>query len=140
MSNDSGFATQLVAPNSPELQALLTRIAEGASEREPGRVLPYEQIQWIREAGLGRLRIPLDEGGAGATLREFFKVLIDLAAADSNVAHILRAHFWFVEQQLQSQQGESRTRWLRLVNEGKIFGNPTSEQAVSRWASSSKPR
>jgi alkylation response protein AidB-like acyl-CoA dehydrogenase len=129
MSNDARFAKKAVALNSPELRALLARIAEGASDRERNRILPYEQIQWIREAGLGRLRVPIDEGGAGATLRQFFKVLIDLAAADSNVAHILRAHFWFVEQQLQSHHGESRKRWLGLVNQGKIFGNATSEQS-----------
>ena len=121
-------------PGSPELQALLARIAEGASERERDRTPPYEQIKWIRDAGLGRLRIPVEEGGAGASLREFFQVLIDLAAADSNVAHILRAHFWFVEQQLQSNPSESRKRWLTLVNQGKIFGNATSEQVVSKWA------
>jgi alkylation response protein AidB-like acyl-CoA dehydrogenase len=57
-----------------------------------------------------------------------FRLLIDLAAADSNVAHILRAHFWFVEQQLQNPQTESRKHWLALVNQGKIFGNATSEQ------------
>lgn len=67
-------------------------------------------------------------GWRGRKSAEFFKVLIDLSTADSNVAHILRAHFWFVEQQLQSAQAESRKHWLTLVNEGKIFGNATSEQ------------
>jgi alkylation response protein AidB-like acyl-CoA dehydrogenase len=129
MSDDTELVTRPVGPNSPELGALLARIADGASERERDRIQPYEQIQWIRDAGLGRVRIPINEGGAGASLRELFKVLIDLAAADSNVAHILRAHFWFVEQQLQSPHAQSRTRWLALVNQGKIFGNATSEQS-----------
>jgi alkylation response protein AidB-like acyl-CoA dehydrogenase len=128
MSTNGGFATEPVRPGSQELQALLARIAEGSNARERDRIAPYEQIQWIREAGLGRLRIPFAEGGAGANLREFFKVLIDLSAADSNVAHILRAHFWFVEQQLQSAHAESRKHWLALVNQGQIFGNATSEQ------------
>ncbi len=63
----------------------------------PGRV-----IGWVKEAGLGRLRLPVAEGGGGATVREFFAILIALAEADAKVAHIPRAHFWFVEQQLQS--------------------------------------
>jgi alkylation response protein AidB-like acyl-CoA dehydrogenase len=129
MRDGAGFVTKPVGLGSPELKALLARITEGASERERDRIPPYEQIRWIREAGLGRLRIPIEEGGAGASLRELFQVLIDLAAADSNVAHILRAHFWFVEQQLQSQPSKSRTRWLRLINQGNIFGNATSEQS-----------
>lgn len=128
MSNNAGLLTTPVKPGSKELQALLARIAEGANERERDRIAPYEQIQWIKEAGLGRLRIPVAEGGAGASLRELFKVLIDLSAADSNVAHILRAHYWFVEQQLQSAHAESRKHWLGLVNQDKIFGNATSEQ------------
>ena len=128
MSADDGVPTKPVGPDSPQLKDLLARIAEAANERERDRIAPYEQIQWIREAGLGRLRIPVAEGGAGANLRDLFRVLIDLAAADSNVAHILRAHFWFVEQQLQNPQTKSRKYWLGLVNQGKIFGNATSEQ------------
>jgi alkylation response protein AidB-like acyl-CoA dehydrogenase len=128
MSSNGEPTTKPLSPDSPELQGLLAGIAEGANERERNRVAPYEQIQWIKEAGLGRLRIPRAEGGAGASLREFFKVLTDLSAADSNVAHILRAHFWFVKQQLQNAHTQSRKRWLALVNQGKIFGNATSEQ------------
>jgi alkylation response protein AidB-like acyl-CoA dehydrogenase len=129
MSGLAGFWEKPLSPDSPELKVLLARIAEGASERERDRIPPYEQIQWIRDAGLGRLRIPVKEGGAGASLRELFKVVIDLATADSNVAHILRAHFWFVEEQLQSSHADSRQRWLALINQGKIFGNATSEQS-----------
>jgi alkylation response protein AidB-like acyl-CoA dehydrogenase len=128
MSNNVALVTKPVSPGSREIQALLARIAEGANERERNRIAPYEQIQWIKEAGLGRFRIPVAEGGSGASLREFFRLLIDLSAADSNVAHILRAHFWFVEQQLQNANRESRKHWLALINRGKIFGNATSEQ------------
>jgi alkylation response protein AidB-like acyl-CoA dehydrogenase len=129
MSNDTRLVTEPVRPGSPELQTLLARIADGANERERDRIPPFEQIQWIREAGLGRLRIPVEEGGTGASVRELFRVVMDLAAADSNVAHILRAHFWFVEQQLHSAHAESRMRWLALINQDKIFGNATSEQS-----------
>lgn len=129
MSNETGVVTKPVSPGSPELQRLLARIAEGANQRERDRIAPFEQIQWIRDAGLGRLRIPVKEGGAGASVRELFQVVIDLAAADSNVAHILRAHFWFVEQQLQSARAASRNHWLALINQGKIFGNATGEQS-----------
>ena len=129
MSADAGFVTKPLGLGSPELRALFARIAEGACERERERIPPFDQIRWIRDAGLGRIRIPVEEGGSGASVRELFQMLIDLAAADSNVAHILRAHFWFVEQQLQSEHSESRTRWLALINQGKIFGNATSEQS-----------
>ncbi|CAL1242072.1 acyl-CoA dehydrogenase family protein [Candidatus Methylocalor cossyra] len=61
------------------------------------------------------------------SLPELFRVLIALAEADSNVAHILRTHFWFVEQQLQNPDPVSRSKWLNLVLEGKIFGNAILE-------------
>lgn len=113
---------------SSEFETLFGRIADGAVERERHRIAPFEQIAWVRDAGLGRLRIPLEEGGGGLSLPELFRVLIDLAAADSNVAHILRVHFAFVEQQLHNPDQESRSRWLALLNANKIFGNAASEQ------------
>jgi alkylation response protein AidB-like acyl-CoA dehydrogenase len=123
-------APRIVRLNSPELRALLAEIAEGASEREAKLIAPHAQIRQIAQAGLGRLRIPIEEGGAGATLRELFEFLIQLAAADSNVAHILRVHYWFVEAQLQRPASDPlRARYLGLVNEGHILGNGFSEQS-----------
>src|SRR6202021_2042734 len=81
------------------------------------------------EAGLGRLRIPVEEGGGGATVREFFDTLIALAEADSNVAHILRTHFWFVEQQLTTCDPDARARGFALLNYDAIVGNGFSEQS-----------
>lgn len=102
----------------------------GASEREKKLIAPHQQIRQLADAGLGRLRIPVVEGGAGASLRELFEFLIQLAEADSNVAHILRVHYWFVEAQLQRPASDPlRARNIALVNQGNIFGNGFSEQS-----------
>jgi alkylation response protein AidB-like acyl-CoA dehydrogenase len=115
---------------SPELKALFEEIAAGAAAREADRIAPHEQIRQIIDAGLGRLRIPVAEGGAGVSLRELFQFLIRLAEADSNVAHILRVHYWFVEAQLQRPATDPlRARHLALVNQGHVFGNGFSEQS-----------
>jgi len=120
----------ILALHSPALKALLQEIASGASEREAKRIAPHEQIRQLADAGLGRLRIPVAEGGAGASLRELFDFLIQLAEADSNVAHILRVHYWFVEAQLQRPLTDPlRARNIALVNQGHIFGNGFSEQS-----------
>lgn len=122
--------TRILALDSPELKALFDEIASGASEREAKRIAPHRQIRQIADAGLGRLRIPVEEGGAGVSLRELFRFLIALAEADSNVAHILRVHYWFVEAQLQRPAADPRrARHLALVNQGHIFGNAFSEQS-----------
>jgi alkylation response protein AidB-like acyl-CoA dehydrogenase len=121
--------TPAVRPGSPELAALLARIAEGTEERERGLVRPFEQIGWLKEAGIGRLRLPVEDGGAGATVRELFETVIALAEADSNVAHILRTHFWFVEQQLAVADPDDRARGLAFVASGALVGNGFSEQS-----------
>jgi alkylation response protein AidB-like acyl-CoA dehydrogenase len=122
-------STPAIRPGSPELKALLARIAAGAEERERELKRPFEAIGWIKEAGLGRLRIPLDEGGGGASVRQLFETVIALAEADSNVAHILRTHYWFVEQQLIAPDPEARARAVALLNSGALVGNGFSEQS-----------
>ncbi|MFT4084556.1 MAG: acyl-CoA dehydrogenase family protein [Nocardioides sp.] len=118
-----------VRPGSPELTALFDRISVGADLRDRDRVAPFEQIAWVKQAGLGRLRVPVAEGGGGASLREFFAVLIALAEADSNVAHILRTHYWFVEQQLVAVDPDARARGLAIINADQLVGNGFSEQS-----------
>lgn len=80
-------------------------------------------------AGLGRLRVPRDEGGAGQSIPDFFRTVIRLARADSNVAHIIRAHYWFVEQQLQTNDPDARARGLAIVASNALVGNGFSEQS-----------
>ena len=70
-----------VTANSPTLQTLLDAIAEGASERDHDRVLPFAQIDLIRRARLGALRVPAEASGGGASLRELFEVVILLATS-----------------------------------------------------------
>jgi alkylation response protein AidB-like acyl-CoA dehydrogenase len=115
-------------PGTSTLDALLARIAEGASGRERDRIAPFTEIDLIKEARLGAIRVPAAEGGGGATLRQLFEVLMALAEADSNVAHILRVHFSYVERLLGEPDPERRARWVAVVNQGKIFGNAISEQ------------
>ena len=60
-------------------------------------ILPFEQVRWLNEAGFGRLRVPAEHGGDGIGFEPFFRLLIELAEADSSVAHLYRSHFAFVE-------------------------------------------
>lgn len=118
-----------IRPGTPEWRALLARIAEGTEERERTESGPYEVIEWLKEAGFTRLRLPVEHGGAGATLPELFSALIDLAQADSNAAHVLRTHFWFVEQQLDSPDPGAQARGFELIRSGAVVGNGFSEQS-----------
>lgn len=81
---------------------IFARIAAGAVERERSRSLPFEPIQWLKEAGFGAVRVPVAYGGAGASLPQLFQLLIELAEADSSVPQALRGHFAFVEDRLNA--------------------------------------
>ena len=106
---------------------IFQRIAEGAAQREHTRELAHEPVRWLREAGFGALRVPVEHGGLGATPEQLFELLIDLAEADSNLPQALRAHFNFVERVLYEFAPEHRVPWLRRVADGAIVGNATTE-------------
>lgn len=118
-----------VRPGTPQWTTLLDRIKQGAAERERDRVPPTDLIALVKEAGVGRLRLPVEWGGAGLSLPELFAALIDLAEADSAVPHILRTHFWFVEQHLQAiDDPQFRRRLVEIAGTDKLVGNGFSEQ------------
>lgn len=118
-------------PDDAELderfRPVFARVAEGAVEREQGRELPYEQVRWLREAGFGALRVSRAAGGAGASLRQLFRLLVELARADSNVAHVFRGHFAFLEHQLVDRDPAVRSFWAREAVRGRLVGNASSE-------------
>jgi alkylation response protein AidB-like acyl-CoA dehydrogenase len=124
---DRADPSALLAPDSPELAALLAEIGAESAVRERDRIAPYAQIDLLRAARFGALRVPPEYGGAGTSLRETFRLIMALASVDSNVAHILRSHFAFVEQTLRSTEPEQRERWLRRAAEGTFVAGAATE-------------
>ncbi len=106
---------------------IFQRIAHGALERERTRALPYEQIVWLKEAGFGAIRVPVEYGGAGASLPQLVQLLIELAEADSNLPQALRGHFAFVEDRLNAPPSAARDKWFERFLAGDIVGNAWTE-------------
>lgn len=106
---------------------LFGRIAKDAVQREIERGLPHDQIGWLKQAGFGTLRLPVSDGGHGATLPEFFNLLIELSEADSNITQALRGHFGFAEDIVNKRDGAWRTRWAERLARGEIAGNAWTE-------------
>lgn len=123
--------TETPAISDHELSArfapIFDRIREGAVERETERVLPFEAVAWLQDAGFGALRVPLEFGGLGVTVRQLARLLTELGAADSNLPQLLRGHFAFVETRLVHPDAEVREKWLRRVGDGDLVGNASSE-------------
>jgi alkylation response protein AidB-like acyl-CoA dehydrogenase len=105
-----------------KFRPIFQRIADGAIEREKSRTLPHEPIQWLKEAGFGAVRVPVEYGGGGASLPQLFELLIELADADSNVPQALRGHFAFAEDRLNSPPGPTRDVWFKRFVEGDVVG------------------
>ncbi|MCU1717232.1 acyl-CoA dehydrogenase family protein [Pseudomonas sp. 5P_3.1_Bac2] len=112
-------------------QPLFERISQGAIAREQRRELPYDAVGWLREAGFGRLRVPQRYGGFGASLSQLFELLSQLAAADSNLPQIFRAHFGFVESRLNDQDAPNNAQWYQRIVAGDLFGAAMAERTDS---------
>lgn len=106
---------------------IFARIAEGSRVRDLDRILPFEQVAWLDDAGFGALRVPTADGGAGVSVETLIRLFMDLAAADSNVAHLYRSHFGFIES-LQWQEPRLGRRWYGLAAAGKTVGNASTER------------
>ncbi|MDR2678673.1 MAG: acyl-CoA dehydrogenase family protein [Zoogloeaceae bacterium] len=110
-------------------QPIFDRIAAGALQREKNRILPSEEVRWLREAGFGALRVPVAYGGSGATLPQLFRLLRLLGEADSNLPHIFRAQFSFIEGLLNDDNEANRQRWFPRAAAGDIVGAAMAERA-----------
>lgn len=107
---------------------LFEQISAGAVEREAQRRLPEQEIGWLRAAGFTRLRIPKSHGGFGVSLREFFELLIELGAADSNIVQALRGHIGFIEFVRSHPDPLFRSQWYERIAAGALVGNAESER------------
>ncbi|WP_394551978.1 acyl-CoA dehydrogenase family protein [Agromyces sp. MMS24-JH15] len=119
------------APTDAELHArfapLFAEIAATAAEREATGALAHREMEQLRLAGFGALRLPVERGGHGASLRQLVGLLLALGAADSNLPQALRQHFYQVEQLLRAPDAAGNARWLTRVAEGDLFGSGTTE-------------
>jgi alkylation response protein AidB-like acyl-CoA dehydrogenase len=102
-------------------------IAAGALRREQGRELPFAEVRALDEAGFGTLRVPSEHGGPGASIETLVRLLIDLARADSNIAHLYRSHFGFLES-LRFQPPRIQQAWYPRVLAGQTIGNASTEK------------
>ncbi|WP_122902290.1 acyl-CoA dehydrogenase family protein [Acinetobacter sp. B51(2017)] len=106
---------------------IFAKIAEGVVQRENERQLPFEQIQWLKQAGFGAVRIPVEYGGDGVSQQQLFELLIELAAADSNIVQALRGHFAFVEDRLVAHRDQDQSVWFKRFVQGDLVGNAWTE-------------
>lgn len=123
------------AAPAPTIQTLLERfapvfeaIAATTIHSEATRTLAHEAIALLKASGFTAIRVPVEFGGAGATLAQSLRLLRELGAVDSNLVQALRAHFTTVETLVSGTDTAARQRWLPRVVAGDVFGNATTEK------------
>lgn len=110
-----------------KFRPIFEKIAAGALAREQQRILPFEQIEWLKQAGFGAVRVPVRYGGDGLSLPQLFQLLTELAKADSNIVQALRGHFAFVEDRLIAHKTQSQQIWFQRFVAGDLVGNAWTE-------------
>ncbi|GGF58463.1 acyl-CoA dehydrogenase [Azorhizobium oxalatiphilum] len=119
-----------LAPGAQALDDLLDTLRDNSLPQDRDVEATQAAIAAIRRAGLGAFRLPRAEGGGGATLPQLFGLVLRLAEADSNLPHILRNHFAFVERALRTQDNAKYRGWLDDARAGRLFGLGASELGI----------
>ncbi len=110
------------------VEPILVQLRDSSASRDAERLHPFAEIRGLADAGILRYRVPRQEGGAGATVRELTELIVDLAAADSNVAQALRPGFLVADGLATGTlAGTKRERTLHRVLAGDLFAGTRNE-------------
>ncbi|MGB3480886.1 MAG: acyl-CoA dehydrogenase family protein [Mycobacterium sp.] len=102
------------------------RLEDAVAERD--RVLQYDAVERLRQAGILALRVPVRYGGPGAGVRDVLAAVIRIGSGSSNVAQALRAHFGFSERLLSNRATEAeRQVWFPKIAAGLVVGNAITD-------------
>jgi alkylation response protein AidB-like acyl-CoA dehydrogenase len=120
-------------PTESDFEAFLGRLRPGARDRETERRLLFDEVQELRGIGFPAWRLPRELGGQGLSFEQLIERVIDLAAADPSLGHLVRGHIAFVENLLASGLGtrplsDSEERWVERLLRGDLVGNAQSER------------
>ncbi len=134
VSTPDGTPTTTPAAPSAALLAARARltpvfaaIAQTAAQREADRHIDRDAVRRLADAGFTSLRVPVEQGGQGLSFAESAQLIVELAAADSNLVQALRAHLVNQENVLGHPDPAYRERWLRRLGEGAVVGNAVTE-------------
>jgi alkylation response protein AidB-like acyl-CoA dehydrogenase len=108
---------------------LISRLAGEAPRRDRERLLFTDLRLELRASRIGAIRLPRGDGSR-LRLTEFFQFILDLAIADSNLAHSLRNHYVAVENAIL-EPTPSSPRLLALAAEGLLFGGAAQDRTGS---------
>jgi alkylation response protein AidB-like acyl-CoA dehydrogenase len=107
---------------------LLSRLRDGARERELSRTYAFDDVRALAEQRITLVGIAEEDGGAGGTPRDVIDLIIAIARADSNVAQALRSSFLTANQVASRSDLPSREVTLRRLRDGDLFAGTANER------------
>jgi alkylation response protein AidB-like acyl-CoA dehydrogenase len=122
VTRDTSACTVVAAAKS-----LTPALAAGASERDLQRILPHEEMEWVRKAGITAARVPQKWQGPELAWRDLARVMIALAEGDPNIAQALIPHFTSVERLRLNGDEQQQKRYFHGLRHGDIISGATGE-------------
>ena len=118
-----------------EAVAEATRLADlfraGAIERDRERLLPFNEVAALKQAGLFAITVPKSFGGLESSAATVAEVIRILSAADPSIGQIPQNHFCFLPV-FSFGSPEQASFFYRRVLEGDSIGNAHSENTRNR--------
>lgn len=96
------------------------RLAPGAAERDKTGAFPLEQIHELAQLGLLAMKVPLDEGGAGADNVGYALAMEAIAEACASTAVVLASSNLTAKILCEHASTEQKARWLRPLAQGRL--------------------
>ena len=98
-----------------------------AVERDRDRVLPYEEMELVSDAGLLAITVPKAYGGAEVRAETVARVMAALSRADGSIGQIPQNHFFMLEGLRLEGSEEQKRFFYERVLAGERLGNALSE-------------
>lgn len=108
--------------------ALAASFAEGASERDRQRILPWAELDLWSESGLGAITVPREYGGADVSFATLAEVFVILCAADPALGQIPQNHFGLLGVLREIGTPGQKARLYGEVLAGRRLGNAGPER------------
>ena len=121
-----------VLRDDAEAIAVATRLgatfAEGASERDRDRRLPWDELDLFSGSGLWSMNVPKADGGPGVSYATVARVFAIIAAGDASIAQIAQNHVSLIDV-IRFAPDPARKRFLLgEALRGIRFGNALAER------------
>jgi SfnB family sulfur acquisition oxidoreductase len=107
---------------------LAAEFSQTASQRDMERIMPYEEIKKVSQAGLTAINVPKEYGGAGVSNVTLVEVVKILSAGDSSIGQIPQNHLYLIEALRLDGTEEQKQFFFSEALQGKRFGNAFSER------------